>query len=58
MAGVWARGGFVRVERRAPIATVAGKVLHLQAGRPGPAASSTGDLRERAGSRANVGLLE
>jgi hypothetical protein len=43
MAGVWARGGFVRVERRAPIATAAGKVLHLQAGRPGRLASSTGD---------------
>ncbi len=34
MGAVWRDAGFLRVERRAPIATSGGKILHLHAPRP------------------------
>lgn len=36
----WRKGGVLRVERRAPLATANGKVLHLVRGWPGPAPPS------------------
>jgi hypothetical protein len=48
MGAVWRDAGFMRVERRPPLATSAGKILHLHAPRPG---GSTAEERAPARSR-------